>query len=61
MLRHAPPLLFKANGLPVTMCATSRLLCRWAVGDADDEIAGYFDVEPVKVSRLLAYYELAEN
>ena len=29
MLRHATPLLFKANGLPVTMCATSRLLCRW--------------------------------
>jgi hypothetical protein len=28
---------------------------------SDDEIAEYFDVEPVKVSRLLAYYELAEN
>jgi hypothetical protein len=31
------------------------------LGLSDDEIAGYFDVEPVKVSRLLAYYELAEN
>ena len=31
------------------------------LGLSDDEIAGCFDVEPVKVSRLHAYYELAKN
>jgi hypothetical protein len=31
------------------------------LGLSDDEIAGYFDVEPVKVSGLRAYYGLADN